>query len=143
MRIILTTIRLYRESDQNAVIQLWDDCGLTRPWNNPQIDIYRKLTLNDGLFLVATINDKIVGSVMGGYDGHRGWANYLAVASAHQHQGIASELMQNLEQRLIARGCPKIQLLIRKGNSAVIDFYEKLGYVDTETICMGKRLIED
>lgn len=81
--------------------------------------------------------------LVGGYDGHRGWANYLAVDPDYQLQGIASLLMRNLEQRLIAKGCPKIQLLVRKDNPAVIDFYEKLDYEHVEVLCLGKRLIED
>lgn len=136
-------IRPYQFNDQASVLYLWQACGLVRAWNNPMIDIFRKQGYQDDLFLVAQSKQEVVGVVMGGYDGHRGWANYLAVDPDYQQQGIATLLMQNLEQRLIARGCPKIQLLVRKDNAAVIDFYEKLDYENVDVVCMGKRLIED
>ena len=136
-------IRPYTDADQASVLYLWQACGLIRPWNNALTDIFRKQGYQDELFLVAESKQEIVGVVMGGYDGHRGWANYLAVDPDYQLQGIARLLMRNLEQRLIAKGCPKIQLLVRKDNPAVIDFYEKLDYEHVEVLCLGKRLIED
>jgi len=82
-------------------------------------------------------------TVMGGYDGHRGWVNYLAVHPQAQRNGIATALIQQLEKRLISLGCPKLQLLIRKDNIDVQSFYEQLGYEEIEVICLGKRLIQD
>lgn len=136
-------IRPYLESDLDDVIALWELCGLTRPWNNPEIDIFRKLAQRDQLFLLAVKNNQLIATVMGGYDGHRGWVNYLAVHPNFQRNGVATALVQQLEKRLIALGCPKLQLLIRKDNIDVQSFYEQLGYDEIDVICLGKRLIQD
>ena len=136
-------IRPYLVSDLDDVIALWELCGLTRPWNNPEIDIFRKLAQRDQLFLLAVKDNQLIATVMGGYDGHRGWVNYLAVHPNFQRNGVATALVQQLEKRLIALGCPKLQLLIRKDNIDVQSFYEQLGYNEIEVICLGKRLIQD
>lgn len=136
-------IRPYLESDLDDVIALWELCGLTRPWNNPEIDIFRKLAQRDQLFLLAIKDNQLIATVMGGYDGHRGWVNYLAVHPNFQRNGVATALVQQLEKRLIALGCPKLQLLIRKDNIDVQSFYEQLGYDEIDVICLGKRLIQD
>ncbi|MCL6234871.1 GNAT family acetyltransferase [Acinetobacter sp. ANC 5579] len=136
-------IRPYLETDLDDVIALWELCDLTRPWNNPEIDIFRKLAQRDQLFLLAVKDDQLIATVMGGYDGHRGWVNYLAVHPHFQRNGVATALIQQLEKRLIALGCPKLQLLIRQDNIDVQNFYEQLGYEEVEVICLGKRLIKD
>ncbi|CAG70053.1 GNAT family acetyltransferase [Acinetobacter baylyi] len=136
-------IRQFSHTDLEDIISLWELCGLTRPWNNPEIDIFRKAEQQDGLFLIATRDDKLVATLMGGYDGHRGWISYLAVHPQYQRQGIATALVQQLEKRLIARGCPKVQLLIRKDNLDIQSFYDELGYEEVDAICLGKRLISD
>ncbi|WP_111885831.1 GNAT family acetyltransferase [Acinetobacter sp. CFCC 11171] len=136
-------IRPYLESDLDDVIALWELCDLTRPWNNPEIDIFRKLAQRDQLFLLAVKDDQLIATVMGGYDGHRGWVNYLAIHPHFQRNGVATALIQQLEKRLIALGCPKLQLLIRQDNIDVQNFYEQLGYEEVEVICLGKRLITD
>lgn len=136
-------IRPYLESDLDDVIALWELCGLTRPWNTPEIDIFRKLAQRDQLFLLAVKDNQLIATVMGGYDGHRGWVNYLAVHPNFQRNGVATALVQQLEKRLIALGCPKLQLLIRKDNIDVQSFYEQLGYDEIDVICLGKRLIQD
>lgn len=136
-------IRPYLESDLDDVIALWELCGLTRPWNNPEIDIFRKLAQRDQLFLLAVKDNQLIATVMGGYDGHRGWVSYLAVHPNFQRNGVATALVQQLEKRLIALGCPKLQLLIRKDNIDVQSFYEQLGYDEIDVICLGKRLIQD
>lgn len=136
-------IRPYLESDLDDVIALWELCDLTRPWNNPEIDIFRKLAQRDQLFLLAVKDDQLIATVMGGYDGHRGWVNYLAVHPHFQRNGVATALIQQLEKRLIALGCPKLQLLIRQDKIDVQNFYEQLGYEEVEVICLGKRLITD
>lgn len=139
----LLAIRPYHSSDESAIIQLWRDCGLTRPWNDPAKDIARKLTVQSDLFLVGEADGVVVGTLMGGYDGHRGWINYLAVSPAHQRRGHATVLMQAAERKLLEMGCPKINLLIRSGNVAVRGFYESLGFQSDEVISLGKRLIPD
>lgn len=136
-------VRPYHPVDEAAIIQLWHDCGLTRPWNDPSKDIARKLTVQSDLFLVGEVDATIVATLMGGYDGHRGWINYLAVSPAHQRRGYASALMRVAERKLLEMGCPKINLLIRSGNVAVQGFYETLGFQQDEVISLGKRLIPD
>ncbi len=136
-------IRIYRQDDLEEVITLWERCDLLRPWNDPETDIERKQNQGADLFLIAEAAGEVVGTLMGGYDGHRGWANYLAVHPDFRGRGIANALMSRLEKKLIARGCPKLQLLVRDDNDAVLAMYEKLGYEIQDTVCLGKRLIED
>lgn len=136
-------IRPYLETDLEDVIALWEVCDLTRSWNNPEIDIFRKTAQKDGLFLLAVKDEQLIATLMGGYDGHRGWINYLAVHPHFQRNGVATALIQQLEKRLIALGCPKLQLLVSKENIDVQSFYEQLGYEEIEVVCFGKRLIAD
>lgn len=136
-------IRPFEEADRGAVIALWQACGLTRPWNDPSADIDRKLAVQRELFLVGSIEDAVVATVMAGYEGHRGWLNYLAVAPGWQRHGCGRRLIATVEQALLARGCPKVNLQVRTGNAAVIDFYEAIGYSVDPTTSLGKRLIPD
>lgn len=136
-------IRPYQEADEDTVIALWNECGLTRPWNDPRRDIARKMTEQPELFLVATYQQKVVATAMIGFDGHRGWVYYLAVAPDYQHQSIGRALMTEAEQLLIERGCPKINLLVRSSNTDVIEFYRKLGYAQDDVVTLGRRLIHD
>ncbi|WP_459615455.1 GNAT family acetyltransferase [Bordetella sp. 2513F-2] len=136
-------IRPYQTADEAAVIRLWEVCGLIRPWNDPRKDIARKLTVQPELFLVGLENARVVACVMAGYDGHRGWVNYLAVDPACQRRGHARALMQAVEDGLLALGCPKLSLQVRRGNSAVLEFYDRLGFTVDDTVSLGKRLISD
>ena len=136
-------IRPYEASDETALTRLWVDCGLTRPWNDPRKDIGRKLTVQPDLFLVGVDNDQLIASAMGGYDGHRGWVNYLAVAPANRRSGHARALMRHLETALIALGCPKLNLQVRNANAEALAFYRSLGYVQDEVVSLGRRLIVD
>lgn len=136
-------IRVFRQDDFEAVIILWERCDLLRPWNDPEMDIERKQNHDPDLFLVAEVGGEVVGSVMGGYDGHRGSAYYLGVHPDYRGRGIANALINRLEKKLMARGCPKIQLSVREENDTVIDMYEKLGYEIQDITSLGKRLIED
>jgi ribosomal protein S18 acetylase RimI-like enzyme len=136
-------LRSFRPDDESAVIALWHECGLVRPWNDPQRDIARKLTQQPDLFLVGTLDGQVVASAMIGYDGHRGWVYYLAVAQAQRKLSIGRMLMDAAEQRLLALGCPKINLLVRTSNTAVLDFYGRLGYTRDDAVSLGKRLIPD
>ncbi|MEE9117780.1 MAG: GNAT family acetyltransferase [Calditrichia bacterium] len=137
------SIRSYRESDRDDVIQLWKECELVVPWNNPQRDIERKQTVQAEFFLIGLIHKKIIATTMVGYEGHRGWVNYLAVKPKFQRQGIGKRMMENAEQRLLKLGCPKIQVQIRNTNDGVIKFYRKQGYIKDEVVNLGKRLIFD
>jgi len=133
----------YRQQYGGQVIELWFKCKLVVPSNNPRRDIERKVEVDPDLFLVGIINGKVAATVMGGYEGHRGWINYLAVDPAHQRKGYGRLIMQEVEKRIRARGCPKINLQVRAGNAAVIKFYRSLGYGDDNVIGFGKRLEED
>ena len=137
------TIRNYHNSDEEPIIDLWFECGLAVPWNNPKQDIERKMDDDPDLFLVCEIKGRIVGSCMAGYDGHRGWIYYLAVKSEYQKQGIASRLVREAEHRLLKIGCPKIDLMVRKSNKDAISFYYKIGYKEDPVVVLSKRLYED
>lgn len=144
IRFIMTMhIRPYQSSDEASVIELWFQCGLVTPANNPQCDIARKCSTSPDLFWVAVFENRVVGTCMAGYEGHRGWINYLAVAPDVQRQGIASQLMVAAEEKLMALGCPKINLQVRATNTAVLAFYQTLGYTQDAVISMGKRLCRD
>lgn len=137
-------IRPFRSTDAKVVIQLWKDCGLVVPDNDPLKDIKRKRKEHPELFLVAHKGKELVGVLMGGYDGHRGAVNYFAVSPAYQRQGIGRLLMEAVEKKLTRLGCPKINLCVRVTNEPVRVFYEKLGYAqNTAGISFGKRLVKD
>lgn len=136
-------IRPYLPEDENAVILLWQECGLLRSWNDPKADIQRKLKVNPELFLVGEVNGGIVATAMGGYEGHRGWINYLAVSPAHRRKGLGIRIMKATEERILAMGCPKINLQIRTDNPAAVKFYESIGYNTDDVVSMGKRLVHD
>lgn len=136
-------IRPFVSTDTEPVVALWREAGLTRPWNDPYQDIARKLTVQPELFLVAHDGDAIVGSVMAGFDGHRGWLYYLATASTRRGEGIARRLVETAEEGLRALGCPKVELMVRPENIAVHEFYARLGYEPFDTWITGKRLIAD
>ena len=139
----MNLIRPYENQDQRGVVDLWMKCGLTTPQNNPVVDIERKLKVNPEWFLVCVQNELVIGSCMVGYEGHRGWINYLAVLPEFQNRGIAKKLMNRAEELLIDVGCPKINLMVRSTNSTVADFYKHIGYLEEDRICLGKRLVED
>lgn len=136
-------IRTFKESDQEAVIALWKSCALVVPHNDPVRDIQRKLAVGRELFLVGTREGTIVAAAMGGYEGHRGWVNYLAVAPAERGNGLGREMMQELETRLLALGCPKLNLMVRHSNAEAIAFYQALGYQVDAVTSLGKRLLAD
>ena len=136
-------IRSFQPADEGAVVALWRECGLTRPWNDPRKDIARKLAHQPELFLVGTIDGKIIATAMLGYDGHRGWVYYLAVARAHRQQSLGRALMNKAESLLMELGCPKLNLQIRTSNAEVIAFYRSLGYQQDDAVSFGKRLISD
>ncbi len=136
-------IRPFRIGDQPDVIDLWHRCGLVRPQNDAQKDIARKLATQPELFLVADVEGVIVGTVMAGYEGHRGWINYLATAPNIGVRGLRRALMAEAELLLKASGCPKINLQVRAANTEVIGFYRAIGFAVDDVVSMGKRLIQD
>lgn len=136
-------IRPYSPTDEIMAVALWHQCDLVRPWNDPHLDIRRKLEVQPELFLVAEQDADIVGTVMCGYEGHRGWVSYLAVSPTVQGNGLGRRLMQEAESALKSRGCPKLNIQVRETNEAVLAFYEKLGYTVDPVVSLGKRLIPD
>jgi ribosomal protein S18 acetylase RimI-like enzyme len=135
--------RSFRPQDEPAAIALWQQCDLVRPWNDPHRDICRKLKVNPEWFLVGLVDGQVVATVMAGYEGHRGWLNYLAVVPGFQRRGLATEIVAEAERLLRNAGCPKINLQIRTTNQAVIEFYRRLGYSVDDVVSMGKRLEHD
>lgn len=140
---LMFRIRPFATDDEDAVIALWRECDLTRPWNDPRKDIQRKLAVQPELFLVGERDGEIVAAVMAGYEGHRGWINYLAVRLACRKQGYGRRMMEEAERLLRARGAPKINLQVRAANQDVIAFYTRVGFVVEDIVNLGKRLVND
>jgi ribosomal protein S18 acetylase RimI-like enzyme len=162
-------IRPFEPADEAAVVALWQRCELTRGWNDPHKDIARKLTVQPELFVVGVVQPSVLtrnptepvlvsgdlettaasaqaqllATAMFGFEGHRGWVNYLAVDPEHQRGGYARALMAWGEAALMARGCPKINLQVRTTNAGVLAMYERLGYARDDVVSLGKRLIAD
>lgn len=122
---------------------LWVACQLIGPLNNPRQDIARKLRVNPEWFLVGELDSKIVATCIVGYEGHRGWINYLAVAPECQRRGVARQIMEEAERLLRQAECPKINLQVRTTNAQVIEFYKSIGFKVDDVISMGKRLETD
>jgi ribosomal protein S18 acetylase RimI-like enzyme len=136
-------IRPFRPADEAALVALWQECQLIRPWNDAHKDIARKLAVQPELFLVGLMDEAVMASVMAGYEGHRGWMNYLAVAARFRGRGFGRTLVEYVERLLLERGCPKINLQVRASNPEALAFYRRLGYAQDESISLGKRLIVD
>ncbi len=139
----LLVVRAFEPADTERVVALWERCGLTRPWNDPRKDIARKLAVQPELFLVAAQDGDVIATVMAGYDGHRGWINYLAVDPGRRRAGLGRRLMNEAEARLRDLGCPKINLQVRGDKGDAITFYERLGFAIDDTVSLGKRLERD
>ncbi len=135
--------RAFDAADEPGVIALWTACGLTRPWNDPRNDIARKLQVQPELFRVGLENGGLIATAMAGFDGHRGWINYLAVHPTHRRHGLARRLLREAEDALRRLGCPKVNLQIRTTNVEAIAFYRQVGYLPDEAVSYGKRLIDD
>lgn len=136
-------IRVYLPADEGQVIALWKSCGLVQPQNNPQLDIARKLADSPQLFLVGVMGGQVIATVMAGYEGHRGWINYLAVTPHLQKSGHGRQIMEHAERLLRELGCPKINLQVRSTNQQVIEFYQRLGFSVDGVVSLGKRLVVD
>ena len=140
----MTLIRTFKEKDRKKVTQLWDICGLIRSWNDPNKDLDRKQRLGKDLFLILELENDIIGTAMGGYDGHRGVMNYLAIHPGFRGNGFGKLLVKEVEKRLLEKGCPKVNLLVRSDNTEVGSFYESINYEKQEDVFIfGKRLIPD
>ncbi len=133
-------IRRFRTSDSAAVVDLWRRCGLVRPANDPFKDIARKLRVRGDLFLVGLRGGQIVASVMVGYEGHRGWINYLGVSPDYQKLGYGRRMMDEAERLLRAEGCAKVNLQVRRSNTGAAAFYAAIGFAQDDVLSYGKRL---
>lgn len=136
-------IRQFIETDRAAVIALWEACGLLRSWNDPDRDIDRKVTRDPEGFLIGESEGRLVAAAMAGYDGHRGWINYLAVHPEVGGSGFGRTMMEAAERHLVDLGCPKINIQVRGSNAAAIAFYEQIGFSHDDVVSLGKRLIPD
>jgi len=136
-------IKAFEDRYKDDVVKLWRECGPVAPQNDPGKDIQRKLKVDPELFLIGVVDDVIVSTVMGGYEGHRGWINYLAVKPSQQRKGYGQAIMQAVEALLSQKGCPKINLQVRSTNKSVIEFYSAIGYGDDNVVGLGKRLEND
>jgi ribosomal protein S18 acetylase RimI-like enzyme len=136
-------IRSFRSEDETTIVDLWLRCGLVHPANDPRKDIFRKSKVRPDLFLVGTHGGNIVASVMVGYEGHRGWINYLAVDPDYQKRGFGRMMMEEAERVLRAEGCPKINLQVRTSNVDVLAFYRAIGFLQDDVVSFGKRLEHD
>ncbi len=125
---------------QKAVVDLWEKCGLIVPQNDPVEDIQKKLDFQPELFFIALLDGQIIGSVMVGYEGHRGWLNYLAVLPSFQKRGYGKELVNKAIAELEKIGCLKLNLQVRKSNAPAVEFYKHLGFEEEERISLGMRL---
>lgn len=134
------SIRDALSQDREAVVALWEAAGLTRPWNDPRADFDLALATATSAVLLAERDGAVCGSVMVGFDGHRGWVYYLAAAPDHRREGIGRSLMLAAEAWLAAIGSPKIQLMVRSDNQEARGFYEALGYALQDVVTIGKRL---
>jgi len=139
----VTAFEPMRASEREAVIALWGACGLTRPWNPPEADIALGWQGAASDILVHRADGVPVASIMVGHDGHRAWVYYLATHPDHRRKGLGRAAMAAAEAWAIAKGVPKLHLMIRPGNEAVIAFYEALGYGDGNILVMQKWLDQD
>jgi ribosomal protein S18 acetylase RimI-like enzyme len=127
-------------ADFDAAAALWAEAGLTRPWNPPAADLHRALEGTTSTVLGAFTDNRLVGTVMVGHDGHRGWVYYLAVATAERGAGLGRRLLQAAETWLRENGAVKVQLMVRGSNPSVMGFYDRLGYADADVRVLAKRL---
>lgn len=127
-------------ADTREVIALWEACGLTRPWNDPAADFARAVAGPTSAILMLHEGGALAASVMVGFDGHRGWVYYLAVAPERRRAGLGRTMMDAAEAWLRARGAPKIQLMVREDNEAALGFYEALGLERQKVVTVGRFL---
>jgi ribosomal protein S18 acetylase RimI-like enzyme len=130
----------YDPKHQEAVVRLWKECCLIVHQNDPVEDIQKKIDFQPELFFVALLDGAVVGSVMVGYEGHRGWLNYLAVLPRYQGHGHGRRLVEKAIDELRKMGCLKVNLQVRKSNASAAEFYKHIGFKTDEVISLGKRL---
>lgn len=142
---VVSAITPYQDQvHREQVVTLWQTVfGYQSAHNQPAVAIDKKLAVADGLFFVALDGEQVIGTIMAGYDGHRGWLYSVAVAPSHRRQGLGSQLVNHAERALAAKGCPKINLQVMPENAAVTAFYAALGYAEEPRISMGKKVSQN
>jgi ribosomal protein S18 acetylase RimI-like enzyme len=130
----------YSPQFQDAVVDLWRKCNLVVPQNDPVEDIKKKIDFQPDLFFIGLLDGEVIGSIMVGYEGHRGWMNYLAITPEFQRRGYGRKLVQKAVDELKKIGCLKLNLQVRRSNTSVIDFYKHLGFKEDDVVSLGKRL---
>jgi ribosomal protein S18 acetylase RimI-like enzyme len=140
---VATTFRELTESDGDVAATLWRDVDLVRAWNDPDGDFRSAIAGATSAVLGAEIDGVLVGTVMVGFDGHRGWLYYVAVAPIAQRRGVGTELTRRAEQWLKERGAHKVQLMVRRGNDAPRLFYTELGYEPSDVTVFQKWIDPD
>jgi ribosomal protein S18 acetylase RimI-like enzyme len=131
------------DADVDEVVELWKTCELTRPWNDPYVDIADARAGDTSTVLVARLEGRVAATVMAGHDGHRGWLYYVAVAPEQRSTGLGRTAVVAAEAWLVARGAREIRLMVRATNTDVLDFYGRLGYVDQECTVLGRSIESD
>lgn len=126
--------------DTSSAVALWTDSGLTRPWNDPVVDFQRAVEGTTSAVLGCKRDNALIGTVMVGNDGHRGWVYYLAVAKLDQHNGVGSQLMRAAENWLRKSGAVKVQLMVRSENQSVLNFYRECGYETSDVKVLSRWL---
>ena len=140
----VTIVPFSNTAHRAKVITLWETVfGYEAAHNRPTLVIDKKLAVDDGLFFVALSGQEVVGTVMAGYDGHRGWIYSVAVSPTHRRRGVGSQLIAAAERALVTKGCVKVNLQIMEGNESVTAFYASLGFSEEKRVSMGKRLHEN
>ncbi len=136
-------VRPFATADRRAVLDLWVRADLVRPWNDPDRDIDRKLAVDPDGILVGVLGGTVVASAMAGYDGHRGWVNYLAVDPDHRRRGFGRAMIEAAVSLLGARGCPKVNVQVRRDHADAVDVYRALGFEPDDVVSLGYRLVDD
>ena len=132
-------IRAASPVDREEVIAIWRACDLVKPQNDPVLDFDLALQTQTATVLLLEVASEVIGTVMVGFDGHRGWFYYLGIRPEHQNSGNGSALVAAAEDWLEAQGAPKAMLMVRHSNKKVIDFYKRIGYSVEEAYVLGKR----
>jgi len=133
-------IETLTRSDARVAVLLWEEADLTRPWNDAEADFLRAVEGPSSAVLGLHHDGILIGTVMVGIDGHRGWVYYLAVKPRYRRRGLGRQLMSGAETWLRQRGAPKVQFMVRSESAEVIDFYTHLGYIPQYVQVMGRRL---
>ena len=143
MGMVMINIRKYKQYDKDSIITLWKEVfNPKQSHNDPELVINMKTKHNDNLFFVAEENKQIIGTIMAGFDGHRGWIYSLAVLPKYRRKGIGTSLVNKALNALINLGCIKVNLQIYSDNQSIVDFYKKIGFSIEDRISMGKRIVK-